>query len=54
MFNFENEKMLEYQRFFKIEYYPLPKTAKNPRQTDNILNNYLIVLPFSSVNLTAI
>ena len=54
MFNFENEKMQEYQRFFKIEYYSLPKTAENPRQTDNISDNYLIVFPFSSVNLTAI
>ena len=50
MFNFENEKMLEYQRFFQIEYYSLSKTAENPCQTDNISDNYVIVFPFSSVN----
>ena len=31
MFDFENEKMLEYQWFLWNEYYSLSKTAENPR-----------------------
>ena len=54
MLNLEVGKMQEYQQFFLAEYYSLPKTAENPHQTDNISDNYLIVLPLSSVSLTAI
>ena len=54
MFDIENEKMQQYQWFFRFEYYSLPKTAENPCQANNGMHIYLIVFPFSSVSLTAI